>query len=109
MSQRSDSSGGVPACPDPPSDSNSTDTSETTRPGTIERELPPKARQLGEYLDRQLEAESVVYVKSRHIAEQIDLSAKEIGWYLRRLEDSSPIPVEQWAYTNGTTWRLTND
>jgi hypothetical protein len=96
-------------CAHSSSDSVSSGTDETTQPGPIEQELPSKARQLGAYLDTQLDAESEIYVKSRYIAEQIDLSAKEIGWHLRRLQDSPSITVEQWAYTNGTTWRLSKN
>jgi hypothetical protein len=91
-----------------PTDSANLGSEDSTRPGPIEQELPLKASQLGAYLDRHLATETEMYVKSRHIAEDIDLSAKEIGWYLRRLQESpTPLTVEQWAYTNGTTWRLT--
>lgn len=97
-------------CAKSTSDSANSGTREPNQPGPIEQELPPKARQLGTYLDQQLTTEAEIYVKSRHIAEDVDLSAKEIGWYLRRLQESqTSLTVEQWAYTNGTTWRLTDE
>lgn len=95
-------------CANSPADSVTEESTETGRPGSIERELPPKAGQLGAYLDSKLEAESEIYVKSRFVAAEIDLSAKAIGWYLGQLQDSdTSVTVESWAYSNGTTWRIT--
>jgi hypothetical protein len=52
--------------------------------------------------------EEEIYVKSRVIAEEIDLSSKEIGSYMRRLQDTATeLSVDAWAYTNGTTWYVT--
>jgi hypothetical protein len=69
--------------------------------------LPAKARPLVEYLRERVREEGNVYVKSRFVAEEIELSSKEIGSYMRRLrEESTELRVEAWAYTNGTTWRV---
>lgn len=76
-------------------------------PDTVTRSLPAKARPLVEHLRERVREEGELYVKSRVIAEEIDLSSKEIGAYMKRLEeDTTELSVEQWGYTNGTTWRV---
>ncbi|MXR53053.1 hypothetical protein GRX03_15755 [Halovenus sp. WSH3] len=71
-------------------------------------DLPPKARRLLAYLDAELDGES--YLKSRDIAGDLELSAKEIGAMMARLQDEPVGPtIEKWGYTNGTTWRVTTD
>jgi hypothetical protein len=68
-------------------------------------DLPRKARPLVAYLREHVRENGEVYVKSRFIAEEIDLSSKEIGSFMRRLQDGAAgLSVEKWAYTNGTTW-----
>jgi hypothetical protein len=78
-------------------------------PGQGERsesDLPPKAQTLLAYLEAEIESES--YLKSRFIAREIELSAKEIGAMMVRLqEESVGLTIEKWSYTNGTTWRIT--
>jgi hypothetical protein len=70
--------------------------------------LPPKATPLLAYLRERVREEEEIYVKSRVIAEEIDLSSKEIGSYMRRLQDTATeLSVDAWAYTNGTTWYVT--
>lgn len=71
--------------------------------------LPSKARPLVAHLRERVREEGTVYVKSRFVAEEIELSAKEIGGYMRRLEGATELVVEQWAYTNGTTWRVSTE
>jgi hypothetical protein len=71
-----------------------------------ETDLPPKARQLLRYFDGEVDGEC--YLKSRDIAREIDLSAKEIGAMMIRLQDVPVGPtIEKWGYTNGTTWQIT--
>lgn len=70
-------------------------------------DLPAKARPLAEHLRERVRAEGELYVKSRFIAEEITLSSKEIGAYMKRLQETESGPtVEAWSYTNGTTWRV---
>lgn len=70
--------------------------------------LPPKAHPLVGYLRRRVRDEGAIYVKSRFVADEIDLSSKEIGSYMRKLADGpTELDVEPWAYTNGTTWYVT--
>jgi len=48
------------------------------------------------------------YFKSRFIAEEVELSAKEIGATMLKIQSNCPeLDVEKWSYTNGTTWRVT--
>lgn len=67
------------------------------------------SRRLAEYLRERAEhADGDLYVKSKFIAEDIDLSPREIGARMGQLEDVAPdIAVERWAYTGATTWRVT--
>jgi len=47
------------------------------------------------------------YFKSKNIAKEIDLSAKEIGSLLFRLrQDSSKLAIEEWASTSAKTWYI---
>ena len=59
---------------------------------------------------RQCVGEEPIYIKSKFLAEELDLSAKEIGSVLSRLsESSSELVVEKWSYTNATTWRVSRE
>jgi hypothetical protein len=70
-----------------------------------ETTLCPKAQTLLAYLDETVDSES--YLKSRFIARDIDLSAKEIGAMMpKRQDESGGLTIEKWGYTNGTTWRV---
>ena len=67
--------------------------------------LAPKAGPLVRYLRARVREKGAFYVKSRVVAERLDLSAKEVGAFMRQLRDREVGPtVEAWAYTNGTTW-----
>lgn len=47
------------------------------------------------------------YFKSRHIAEELGLSSKEVGVYLGMLlQERTMLKIERWGYSNGTTWRI---
>lgn len=48
------------------------------------------------------------YLRSKHIADAIDLTAKQVGARLPRLaEQSEEIDIEQWSRARSTTWRVT--
>ncbi|ELZ38508.1 hypothetical protein C473_00277 [Halorubrum distributum JCM 10247] len=52
-------------------------------------------------------ADSEAYIKAKFIAEDVDLSPKEIGARLVQLQDSvQDLEIEQWSYTGATTWRI---
>lgn len=65
-----------------------------------------KCRRVEQYLlDRT--TDGPVFVKSKFIADDVDLSAREIGTALGRLDTiSGELSVEKWSYTNATTWRV---
>ncbi|MCY4729862.1 hypothetical protein KY092_04730 [Natronomonas gomsonensis] len=64
------------------------------------------AGHLLEYLERRAD-DGEIYVKSKFLAEDLDLSASQIGVLLGRLQDSAEtLDIEQWSYTNATTWRI---
>lgn len=69
--------------------------------------LSENAVQLAAYLREYVEREGECYLKSRFVAEEIDLSSKQIGCYMAQLQQADiDISIEKWAYTNGTTWRV---
>jgi DNA-binding Lrp family transcriptional regulator len=49
------------------------------------------------------------YLRSKHIADAIDLTAKQVGSRLPRLaEHSEDIDIEKWSRARSTTWRVTS-
>lgn len=67
-------------------------------------------QQVIDYLLGQVEAGSA-YVKSRHIATELNASAKRIGLLLAALEAEEPsITLERWGgNSDGTTWYVEVD
>jgi hypothetical protein len=67
-----------------------------------------KPARVAAYLRGELEAsEGALYVKSRYIADDIDLSAKEIGAAMAEIDEQTyGLSVEPWAYSGGTTWHV---
>ncbi len=65
-----------------------------------------KEERLKRYLlDRAEDGE--MYFKGKFIADDVDLSPKEIGALMVKLRESaSDITVEKWSYTGATTWRI---
>ncbi len=48
------------------------------------------------------------YFKSRLIAEDLSLSAKEVGANMGAIREGDfDVRVEQWGYSSGTTWEVT--
>ena len=49
------------------------------------------------------------YIKSYEIADELDLSAKEIGTNIKEIRnrEDPPVSIEKWGYTSGTTWQIT--
>jgi hypothetical protein len=77
--------------------------STTTQPAT---DLSAKQRRILQYLRR--EADERTYFKSRLIAEDLGLSAKEVGANMRAILDGEfDVTVEKWGYSSGTTWKVT--
>ena len=68
--------------------------------------LTDKQRRILAYL-REHAAERT-YFKSRLIAEELGLSAKEVGANMTAVADADgDVDVEKWGYSSGTTWMVT--
>lgn len=69
-------------------------------------DLTPKQRRILAYLGER--ADDRTYFKSRHIADDLGLSAKEVGANMRAILDGDVgVTVEKWGYSSGTTWKVT--
>ncbi|SFB75436.1 hypothetical protein SAMN05444422_101751 [Halobiforma haloterrestris] len=69
-----------------------------------------KAQRLVDYFKEELERQSGdLYVKGKFIADDVDLSPKEIGALMVQLQDAvEDIEIEKWSYTSATTWRVSD-
>jgi hypothetical protein len=77
--------------------------SATAQAGT---DLTEKQQRILQYLRR--EADSRTYFKSRLIAQDLGLTAKEVGANMTAiLEGEFDLTVEKWGYSSGTTWKVT--
>ncbi|SDJ77313.1 hypothetical protein SAMN05216226_1099 [Halovenus aranensis] len=53
-------------------------------------------------------ADEQTYFKSRLIAEDLDMSAKEVGTNMKAIEQGEfDLSVEKWGYSSSTTWMVT--
>jgi hypothetical protein len=69
-------------------------------------ELNQKQRRILGYLRENVGEQT--YFKSRLIAEELDLTAKEVGANMTGICDGEfDIDVEKWGYSSGTTWMVT--
>ncbi len=65
-----------------------------------------KEERLRAYLTQKA-SDGEVYFKSKFIADEVDLSPKEIGALMVKLKDSATdLEIEKWSYTSATTWRV---
>ena len=64
-------------------------------------------RRILEYL--QTNAHDQTYFKSRLIARELGLSAKEVGSNMRAIANGDfGLEIEPWGYSSGTTWMVTS-
>lgn len=69
-------------------------------------ELSEDDRRIVSHL-RTLVGNGEVYVRSRQIAEAVDLTANQVGTRLGRLADKlDEFEIEQWSRSRSTTWRV---
>jgi len=69
-------------------------------------DLTPKQQQILAYLRERVDDQT--YFKSRLIADELDMSAKEVGANMNPIvEGDVDITVEKWGYSSGTTWMVT--
>jgi hypothetical protein len=79
--------------------------SATTQPSEVP-EPQSKDERLKQFLRRKAE-DGEMYFKSKFIADEVGLSAKEIGALMVKLKDSATdLEIEKWSYTSATTWRV---
>ncbi|MFC6724849.1 hypothetical protein ACFQE1_10795 [Halobium palmae] len=77
--------------------------SATAQPST---DSPSKEERLKQFLLAKAE-DGELYFKSKFIADEVGLSAKEIGALMVKLRDSATeLTIEKWSYTSATTWRI---
>lgn len=69
-------------------------------------ELSDEDQQILRYL-KDRAAAGHEYFRSRHIAEAVDLSAKQVGARLSRIASATDeLEIEQWGRSKSTTWRV---
>jgi hypothetical protein len=67
--------------------------------------MSEKQRRIAQFL--QTNAETQTYFKSRLIGDELGMSAKEVGANMRAVREASPLTIEKWGYSSGTTWKVT--
>jgi len=84
----------------------STTVAETEPPAApVPDELNDKQARIYRFLRER--ADSRTYFKSRLIAEELDLSAKEVGTNMPAVKEAAgEVTVEKWGYSSGTTWMV---
>jgi len=81
-------------------------TAQLNTPGANVTGLSAKQERILRYLHEN--AADRTYFKSRLIADELDLSAKEVGANMAAVtEAANDIDVEKWGYSSGTTWMVT--
>lgn len=76
-------------------------------PGTSEDESVDENERILSYL-RERAADGERYFRSKHVADAIGLTAKQVGSRLPRLaERSEDVDIEKWGRARSTTWRVT--
>lgn len=72
----------------------------------VPADLSEKQRRILAYLREAARAKT--YFKSRLVAEELDMTAKEVGANMRALLTSEhDLRIEKWGYSSGTTWKVT--
>jgi DNA-binding Lrp family transcriptional regulator len=70
-------------------------------------DLSEEDRRILEYL-RSSVSRGEAYFRSKNIAEQLGLSAKQVGARLPKLaEETEDVDIEKWGRARSTTWRVT--
>ena len=70
-------------------------------------ELSEEDRKILEYL-RESAARGERYFRSKNVADQLGLSAKQVGARLPKLDDEiDDVEIEKWGRARSTTWRVT--
>jgi len=84
------------------STSPTTETQSASLSTDTELDLTTKQQRILGYLREQVDSQT--YFKSRLIADELDMSAKEVGANMPPLvDDDNDLTVEKWGYSSGTT------
>ena len=68
--------------------------------------LTDKQQRILQYLRRS--AATKTYFKSRLIADELEMTAKEVGANMTAIREGEfDVTVEKWGYSSGTTWKVT--
>ncbi|MDS0473433.1 hypothetical protein [Natrinema sp. 1APR25-10V2] len=71
-----------------------------------ETTLTDKQRRILQYLREK--GETNTYFKSRHIGDELGMTAKEVGANMTAILDGEfDVAVEKWGYSSSTTWKVT--
>jgi len=82
------------------------DPQSTTLPTDCDVDLTEKQQRILAYLREAVDSQT--YFKSRLIAEELGMSAKEVGTNMPSLvEGEVDLSIEKWGYSSGTTWMVT--
>jgi len=69
-------------------------------------DLSEKQRRILQYLRE--ESQTQTYFKSRLIAEELGMTAKEVGTNMTAIQQGEfDVDVEKWGYSSSTTWKVT--
>ena len=69
-------------------------------------DLTDKQQRILQYLRRS--AATKTYFKSRLIADELGMTAKEVGANMTAIREGEfDVSVEKWGYSSGTTWKVT--
>ena len=72
----------------------------------VDRTLTEKQRRILAHLRERAPARR--YFKSRLIAEELGMTAKEVGTNMVAIRDGEfDVAVEEWGYSSSTTWEVT--
>ncbi|MDY6764206.1 MAG: hypothetical protein SV377_00715 [Halobacteria archaeon] len=65
-----------------------------------------KQENLAEYLEEKVD-DGKIFFKSKFMADELDMSPKEIGANMGKLADSHDnLAIEKWSYSSATTWKV---
>jgi hypothetical protein len=68
-------------------------------------DLTSKQRRILQYLREH--AATKTYFKSRLIAQELEMTAKEVGSNISALQDGEyDVDIEKWGYSSSTTWKV---
>ena len=80
--------------------------STTADPSTELAKLSDKQHRILEFLRDEVDEQT--YFKSRLIADELDMSPKEVGTNMTAIQRGEfDISVEKWGYSSSTTWMVT--